>query len=58
MIPHHDVAIEMSKRIIDNSKNPAIIEFANETIRTQKYEIWVMKQALHCRRKVYSTLLK
>jgi uncharacterized protein (DUF305 family) len=46
MIPHHDVAIEMSNRIIKNSKNPAMVSFAYEIIKNQRYEIWLMRHYL------------
>ena len=46
MINHHDVAIEMSNRIMKYSTNPAIRTFANEIIKGQRYEIWLMKQYL------------
>ncbi len=46
MINHHDVAVEMSERMVKNSKNPTIVTFANEIIKAQRYEIWLMKSYL------------
>jgi uncharacterized protein (DUF305 family) len=43
MIFHHDVAIEMSERVIKNTKNPTIHTFANEIIKGQRYEIFLMR---------------
>jgi uncharacterized protein (DUF305 family) len=46
MINHHDVAIEMSERMVKNSQNPTIMTFANEIIKAQRYEIFLMKNYL------------
>jgi uncharacterized protein (DUF305 family) len=46
MIPHHQVAVNMSKRLLQHTKNPHMLEFANEIIKNQQYEIWNMKEAL------------
>lgn len=43
MVYHHDVAVEMSGRIMKYSKNPFMRTFANEIIKSQRYEIWLMK---------------
>ena len=48
MIYHHDVAVEMSNRITKHSKNPAIVSFAYEIIKNQRYEIWIMRSQLKC----------
>jgi len=43
MIYHHDVAIEMSNRVMKHSNNPMLLSFANEIIKSQRYEIWLMR---------------
>jgi len=43
MIPHHQLAVGMSKEILQNSNNPFMLEFANQIIKAQQYEIWYMK---------------
>ena len=42
MIPHHQVAIDMSKLLIPNTKNPTILNLCRNIIRLQSYEIWEM----------------
>ena len=46
MIPHHQVAINMSRRLLQHSKNPHMLEFANKIIQGQQHEIWNMKGSL------------
>jgi uncharacterized protein (DUF305 family) len=58
MIYHHDVAIEMSNRIVKYSKNPNLISFAYEIIKNQRYEIWLMKNYLKYNKPIYSKILK
>lgn len=43
MIPHHQVAIDMSRLLIPNTKNPIILHLCRDIIRKQDYEIWEMK---------------
>lgn len=43
MIPHHQVAIDMSELLIPNTKNPIILHLCRDIIRKQKYEIWEME---------------
>ena len=47
MIVHHQVAVDMSENLLKITKSPALIALANDIIRTQKYEIWLMKQWLN-----------
>jgi uncharacterized protein (DUF305 family) len=47
MIYHHDVAIEMSDRLIKHTNNPGLLSFANEIVKAQRYEIWLMKSYLN-----------
>ena len=42
MIPHHQVAIDMSKLLINKTKNPDILRLCREIIRIQEYEIYAM----------------
>jgi len=49
MIPHHQVAIDMSNLLIPHTKNPTILHLCRDIIRKQSYEIWemtMMKQKL------------
>ena len=43
MIPHHQVAIDMSRLLIPKSKNPIIQHLCRDIIRKQSYEIWEME---------------
>lgn len=42
MIPHHQVAIDMSNLLIPKSTNPQILHLCRNIIRIQEYEIWEM----------------
>ena len=42
MIPHHQVAIDMSNMLIPYSKDPIILHLCRDIIRKQSYEIWEM----------------
>ena len=42
MIPHHQVAIDMSNLLIPISNNPIIQHLCRDIIRKQSYEIWEM----------------
>ena len=44
MIPHHQVAIDMSNLLIPVSYNPEILHLCRNIIRIQKYEIWEMER--------------
>jgi uncharacterized protein (DUF305 family) len=49
MIPHHQVAIDMSHLLIPQTNNPTILHLCRDIIRKQSYEIWemtMMKQKL------------
>jgi len=43
MIPHHQVAIDMSNLLIPNTSNPIMLGLCRDIIRKQSYEIWEMK---------------
>jgi uncharacterized protein (DUF305 family) len=42
MIPHHQVAIDMSDMLIPKSTDPIMLHLCRDIIRKQKYEIWEM----------------
>ena len=42
MIPHHQVAIDMSNLLIPHTENPTILHLCRDIIRKQGYEIWEM----------------
>jgi uncharacterized protein (DUF305 family) len=46
MIPHHQVAIDMSNLLIPTINNPQILHLCRDIIRKQEYEIWEMKMML------------
>lgn len=43
MIPHHQVAIDMSYLLIPHTNNPIILHLCRDIIRKQTYEIWEME---------------
>jgi len=43
MIPHHSMAIHMSKKLLERNPQPELAEFARNIIKTQKNEISFMK---------------
>ena len=47
MIPHHQVAIDISLELQKNSKNPVMHEILRKLIWTQNREIMIMKDILH-----------
>jgi len=46
MIPHHQVAVDMCKRLLLHTKNIHMISMCNDIIREQQYEILQMNQML------------
>jgi len=46
MIPHHQVAIDMSNLLIPNTNNPTILHLCRDIIRKQGYEIWEMNMIM------------
>jgi Uncharacterized protein conserved in bacteria len=46
MIPHHQVAIDMSKLLIPNINDDIILHLCRDIIRKQEYEIWEMNMML------------
>ena len=47
MIPHHQVAIDMSEKLIKITTNPIIIELCRQIIWQQKYEIQMMNSVMN-----------
>ena len=46
MIPHHQVAIDMSDMLIPHSTNPTMLHLCRDISRKQDYEIWEMKMIM------------
>ena len=46
MIPHHQVAIDMSDLLIPVTENPTMLHLCRDIIRKQSYEIWEMNLIL------------
>jgi len=42
MIPHHQVAIDVSNMLIPNTNNPTMLHLCRNIVRKQGYEIWEM----------------
>jgi len=42
MIPHHQVAIDMSNLLIQKTNAPILLDLCRQIIRSQSYEIWEM----------------
>ena len=57
MIPHHQVAIDMSKVLIKNTKNDFMIYLAYKIIRSQQDEIIILNEYLNSPYKHSSKLL-
>ena len=45
MIDHHEVAVDMSKQHLHNTRNPIILDILRNVIRLQDYEINLMKDS-------------
>ena len=46
MIPHHQVAVDMSKKLLKNTKNDFMIHLAYRIIRSQQEEIILLHNLL------------
>jgi len=46
MVPHHQVAIDMSNLLAPNTNNPIMKHLCRNIIRTQSYEIWEMNMMI------------
>lgn len=43
MIPHHQVAIDMSNMLLNITQNPTMLHICRDITRKQSYEIWEME---------------
>ena len=43
MIPHHQVAVDMSNLLLKKSTDPVMLHLCRDIIRKQEYEIWEME---------------
>lgn len=46
MIPHHQVAVDMSRHLLTKTSNPTFLSLCREVIWQQQYEIWYMQMLL------------
>ena len=58
MIPHHQVAVDMSKRLLLHTNHSYLMEFCRKLIIDQQGEIFYMNNLLHNRFNSYSELLQ
>jgi uncharacterized protein (DUF305 family) len=47
MIPHHQVAVDMSKKLLKHTKNDFMIFLAYRIIQSQQNEIILLNDLLH-----------
>ena len=57
MIPHHQIAIDMSKRLLLYTNNSYLMNFCRNLINEQQNEIFFMNNLLHNSYNYYSELL-
>jgi len=57
MIPHHQVAVDMSKRLLLHTSNSYLINFCYELILNQENEIFYMNSLLKSKKLHNSNLL-
>ena len=57
MIPHHQVAIDMSRRLLLHTNNSYLLEFCKKLIIEQQSEIFYMKNLLNKHNYVYKSEL-
>ena len=57
MIPHHQVAVDMSKRLLLHTSNSYLINFCYELILNQENEIFYMNSLLNSNKLHDSNLL-
>ena len=57
MIPHHQVAVNMSERLLQYTNNSYLLDFSRKLITDQQYEIFLMNNLLK-RWKIKSELLE
>ena len=57
MIPHHQVAVDMSKRLLLHTNNSYLLDFCRKLIIDQQYEILVMNDLLKSIHNLYKSEL-
>ena len=57
MIPHHQVAVDMSKKILKMTRNDFIIDLAYKIIRNQQLEISKLHSLSKIKNRFESTIL-
>ena len=57
MIPHHQVAVDMSKVLLKNTKNDFMIHLANRIISSQQDELMLLHNMLNKKRYVHQSNL-
>jgi len=57
MIPHHQVAVDMSKRLLLHTNNTYMMEFCKKLIINQQGEIYQMNNLLNNKFNYVSSLL-
>jgi len=57
MIPHHQVAVDMSKKLLKHTTNDFMISLAYRIIRSQEAEIVLLKDMLNSINKFSSNLI-
>ncbi len=57
MIPHHQVAVDMSKKLLKNTKNDFMISLAYRIIKSQQEEIIMLNDTLKSKNRYYSSLI-
>lgn len=51
MIPHHQIAVDMSKRLLRYTDNPMLMKLGYDIVKDQQWEIWYMKGMLQSYKK-------
>ena len=57
MIPHHQVAIDMSRRLLLHTNNSYLLEFCRKLIIEQQGEIFYMENLLNKHNYIYKSEL-
>ena len=57
MIPHHQVAIDMSKRLLLHTNNSYLLDFCRKLILDQQGEIFYMNNLLDSNNYLYKSIL-
>ena len=57
MIPHHQVAVDMSKKLLKNTTNDFMIELSYRIIRSQQEEVILLQDMLESKNRYYSNMI-